>query len=335
MRRKSVFGRRRLGPFVVICAAITNLISPVGGQEPQVRIEPRVATGQSAKSEADRAETRIQVNSTLVLIPVMVTDGRDHLIIGLARDQFRLWDEKAEQVISHFAAEDAPVSIGVVFDSSGSMRNKINESRAAVAEFVRGANPDDEFSLVEFNDRPHLVGGFTSQPQELQQELMSIEPQGRTALLDGIMLSLDQMQHAKHRRKAILIISDGGDNNSRYTSRDVKARLRESDVQVYSIGILELPFRRRTMEELGGAALLDEVARETGGRLYEVDDLSDLAGIASTIGEALRSQYVLGFAPTAEMRDGKYHRVRVKVARTKGHAALRASFRSGYYAPSN
>ncbi len=335
MERKSLSKGHYLGVCVVTFAAITKLISPAHGEEPQVRIEPRVTASQPAKGEADRFGTRIQVNSTLVLVPVMVTDSSDRLIGGLTRQQFRLWDEKTEQVISHFAAEDAPVSIGIVFDSSGSMRTKLEQARAAVAEFARGANPDDEFSLVEFKDRPRFLADFTSQPRELEDRLMAIEPQGRTALLDGIMLSLDHMKDAKHRRKAILIISDGGDNNSRYTTRAVKMRLRESDVQVYSIGIQEPRFRGRFMEELIGPALLDDIAKDTGGRLYEVDELSDLGGIASRIGDALRSQYLLGFAPSAEMRDGRYHRVRVKVARTKGLPSLRASFRSGYYAPSN
>src|SRR5262249_17006148 len=155
-------------------------------------------------------------------------DKQDRLITGLVRDHFRIWDEKNEQVISHFASEDLPVSIGLVFDSSGSMGTKLAESRAAVAEFLKTANPEDEFSLVTFNDREHLVIGFTNQAGDIQDKMLFIASKGRTALLDAIVLSMNEMRHAKHTRKAILIISDGGDNNSRYTTREVKARLRES-----------------------------------------------------------------------------------------------------------
>src|SRR5262249_4183400 len=159
---------------------------------------------------------------------------------------------------------------------------------------------------------------------------------GRTALLDAIVLSMNEMRHAKHSRKAILIISDGGDNDSRYSVRDVRTRLREADVQVYSIGIME-PWagRGRSVEEMEGAALLDEIAKDTGGRLFEVDDVGVLPAIATKISHALRNQYVLGYVPTSDMRDGKYHRVQVKTARPKGVPPLRASFRTGYFAPEN
>jgi len=310
-------------------------VSLVRAQESQVQIESRGRARNTAAVDDNRAATSIHVNSDLVLIPVMVTDKQDRLIVGLAREQFRLWDDKVEQVISHFAAEDAPVSIGIVFDSSGSMRYQMDQSRAAVNQFVKIANPEDEFSLVEFNNRARTVAEFTSRPQEIQERLLTIEPGGRTALLDAMILSLDQMRHAKHRRKAILILSDGGDNNSRYSASEVKARLREADVQVYSISIVGSRLNRRTLEEIGGEALLDEMAKQTGGRLFEVEELSDLPGIASNIGDALRRQYVLGYAPPANMRDGKYHRVQVKVNRIKGLPSLRASFRSGYYASAN
>src|SRR5262249_2213752 len=156
-----------------------------------------------------------------------------------------------------FSVEDSPVSIGLVFDSSRSMGNKMQRAKAAVEEFIRTANPDDEFSLVQFNNRAQLLQGFTERAEEIQNRMMFIQPSGCTALLDAVMLSMNEMHHAKNRRKAILIISDGGDNNSRYSLRELKNRLRESDVQVYSIGILE-PFGTRdmTIEEMTGPALL-------------------------------------------------------------------------------
>jgi Ca-activated chloride channel homolog len=300
-------------------------------QEAPVNIEPRAP--RPGAGEADRALGTIRVESNLVLIPVMVTDQQDRSVTGLQREHFRLWDEKTEQVISHFASDDTPVSIGLVFDASGSMGKKLKRARAAIAEFLRTANPQDEFSLVRFNDHAQLMQAFTDRVDEIQAQTMFIQAKGSTALLDGLVLSMNEMQHAKNKRKAILIISDGGDNSSRYSLREVKNRLRESDVQVYSIGIVEPFGARDSLEELTGPALLDDLAKQTGGRLFEVDDLDALPAVANKIGAALRNQYVLGYVPGGEMRDGKYHRVQVKIARPKGLPAFRTSFRSGYFAP--
>jgi VWFA-related protein len=278
----------------------------------------------------------IRVDADLVLIPVVVTDRDNHLITGLERAHFRLWEDKVEQVITHFAAEDAPVSIALVFDSSGSMGDKLRKSRAAVTEFLKTANPEDEFSLIQFSDEAQVLQTLTSRSEDIQNRLRSIEARGRTALLDGILMAMDELKNAKHSRKAILILSDGGDNASRFTVRDLINRVREADVQIYSIGIMEPLGRRfRSPEEMAGAALLQEIAQQSGGRLFEVDDINGLPGIAGNIGMALRNQYVLGYVPATQKRDGKYHRVQVKVEPPNGQTRLRTTFRSGYFAPSN
>jgi VWFA-related protein len=307
---------------------------PIYAQEPQVQITPQKAPSIGG---ADRMMPSISVNSNLVLIPVMVTDRNDQMVAGLDREQFKLYDDKVEQVITHFASEDVPVSVSLVFDTSGSMGPKLTKSRAAVTEFIRTANPQDEFNLIQFNDRVHLMAPFTNEGDEILSRLTYLEAHGRTALLDAICLALDELKtKARHQRKAILIISDGGDNSSRYSAREVKRRVREADVQVYSIGIVEpLIGRIRSIEELSGPALLDSIAHDSGGRLFEVSDLNGLSDIAAKIGAALRNQYVLGYSPSADMRDGKYHRVQVKVARPSGVPKLRTTFRTGYIAPVN
>jgi Ca-activated chloride channel family protein len=319
---------------ILCCAFIYFGPSQALAQDPVVSIEPRAGTRPDAQGGANRAATHISVDSDLVLIPVMVTDHHDRLITGLEKEHFRLFEDKVEQVITHFAAEDAPVSIALVFDCSGSMGPKLQKSRAAVTAFLHTANPEDEFALVVFNDRAQLAVGFGSRIEEIQSRMLYTQSHGRTALLDAIYLAMDQMKHAKHSRKAILIISDGGDNCSRYSMREVKNRVKEGDAQVYSIGIEE-PFaaRGRSPEELAGPALLDEIASQSGGRLFEIDDLNELSDVASKIGMALRNQYLLGFAPAQQKRDGKYHKIVVKLERPKGLPPLRASFRSGYYAP--
>jgi len=318
--------------FLAALAATFFMLCGSGlSQEPQVLIEPRTSHAPPSTGGADRLIPHLRVNSDLVLIPVMVTDSQNRLVTGLGKEQFKLYDNKVEQVITQFAREDAPVSIGLVFDCSGSMGAKLEKSRAAVAEFIRTANPEDEFSLVTFSDRARLVADFSAGTAEIENRLLFLASRGETALLDAICLSMNEMKHARHARKAILIISDGGDNASRYSARELKDWIREADVQIYSIGIFEPPgLRGRTLEELNGPALLDQIARQTGGRLFEVYDLNDLADIATKIGEALRNQYVLGFSPAAE-HDGKYHRIQVKIPKVQGLPPLHASFRSGYY----
>ena len=259
-------------------------------------------------------------------------DKQDRLITRPGKDHFKLFEDKVEQVITHFVTEDAPASIAIVFDCSGSMGPKLQKSRAAVAAFLKDANKDDEFALLAFSDRAQLLSGFTDQTEEIQNKLLMVQSKGRTALLDAMYLALNEMRHAKNTRKAILVISDGGDNNSRYSFREVRDRVREADVQIYAIGILE-PFngRMRSPEEFAGPALLDDLAGHSGGRLFEVDDLNELPDIALKVGTSLRHQYLLGYSPSAPKRDGKYHTVKVTVARPKGLPALRTSFRTGYY----
>lgn len=337
MKHGKVLGVCAAAAAVWILSALAHSQTAAGGtQEPAVRIEPRIArTGPSAGAP-DGQRPVIHINSDLVLIPVMVTDRNDRAVTGLERVHFRLWEDKVEQTITHFAAEDAPVSVVFAFDVSGSMRQKLKVSREAVDQFLRGANPKDEFALISFNDQPHRIQSFTSDPETLQSRMFLLAASGRTALLDAIILSMEEMRHAKHTRKVILIVSDGGDNSSRYSYGEVKRRARESDVQIYSIGIEDpMWLRMPAPEQLAGAALLHDMSSQTGGRLYEIDDPNQLPDVAAKIGTALRHQYVLGYVPPTQERDGKYHRVQVKVERPAGVSKLRASFRTGYVAPSN
>jgi VWFA-related protein len=222
-----------------------------------------------------------------------------------------------------------------VFDTSGSMGPKLQKSRQAVAQFMKTANPQDEFFLIEFSDRPELVQGFTKEAEEIQNRLTFTQSKGRTALLDGVYMAMSQMKKGQNPRKALLIISDGGDNSSRYTEGEVKNAVREADVQIYAIGIYEaVSARGRTLEELNGPSLLNELAEQTGGRAFAVDNLAELPDVAAKIGIELRNEYVLGYSPKNAVRDGKYRRVQVRLVKTAGLPTLRPMFRTGYYAPS-
>jgi VWFA-related protein len=187
---------------------------------------------------------------------------------------------------------------------------------------------------VQFNDRPEMAVSFTPDTEEIQNRLTFTQAKGRTALLDGVYMAMNHMKKARNPRKAILIISDGGDNSSRYTESEVRNAVREADVQIYAIGIFEpMASRSRTPEELSGPALLGEVTEQTGGRHFAVDNLAELPDVAAKIGIELRNQYVLGYSPKNTTRDGKYRRVQVKLVKTAGLPPLKAVFRTGYYAP--
>jgi VWFA-related protein len=302
---------------------------------PRVSIEARKSTAApKAAPEEESREANIKIDTNLVLINVSVRDPLNRFVTGLERENFKLFEDKVEQKIAQFASEDAPLSIGLVFDASGSMNAKLNKSRQAAAQFFKMANPEDEFFLVQFNDRPELVVPFTHNTDEIQNRMTFTQAKGRTALLDGIYQAMTHMKKAKNPRKAILILSDGGDNSSRYTESEIRNLIREADVQIYAIGIFEsLGARGRTAEELAGPGLLTEVSEQTGGRHFPVENINDLPDIAAKIGVELRNQYLLGYSPSNQERDGKYRKVNVKLVQPKGMPALKPSWRQGYHAP--
>ena len=227
----------------------------------KVTITPR-AKPSAEKSDTASPRSNIRISSTLVLIPVTVMTPLGQVVTGLEKEHFRLFEDKSEQKITHFASEDAPLSVGLVFDMSGSMGSKLQKSRQAAAQFFKTANPEDEFFLVEFNDRPQLVQPFTTNTEEIQNQLTFTQAKGRTAMLDGLYLAMNEMRKAKNPRKAILIISDGGDNSSRYTESEIKNAIREADVQVYAIGIFEsLSARSRTTEEFERTGAAERIGR--------------------------------------------------------------------------
>ncbi|HLH40371.1 MAG TPA: VWA domain-containing protein [Bryobacteraceae bacterium] len=294
-------------------------------------IEPRIEL--TAKAEAlPRADLSVDV--PLVLIPVHVTTPLGASVPNLPKSSFHLFENGVEQTITHFSSEDAPLSIGFLFDASGSMRNKLRKSAEAAAAFFRTANTDDEFFLIDFNERPRLAIPFTQNAGAITRHIAHTHADGRTSLLDAIHLALEQMEFAKNLRKAIVIVSDGGDNRSRYTETEIKSALREADVQLYAMGIFdpdESP--KRTPEERNGPKLLDELAEQTGGRHYPVQNLDELASVCERIGRELRNEYLIGYAPANDAQDGTYRKVKVTVTPPSGMPELRAHHRQGYYAP--
>jgi Ca-activated chloride channel family protein len=273
----------------------------------------------------------LKIAVDLVLVPVTITDPMNRLVTGLDKDNFQLFEGNSKEEIKTFSSEDAPVSLGVIFDSSGSMSSKMDRAKDAVVEFFKTANPQDEFFMITFSDAPEVVSDFTSSVDEIQGKLVFTVPRRRTALLDAIYMGISKMRQAKYPKKALLIISDGGDNHSRYTEGEIKALVKEADVMIYAIGIYDRYFP--SQEEALGPALLGEITELTGGRAFTVENPNDLADVATKIGVELRNQYVLGYRPTRLARDGKWRKIKVKLSPPKGLPPLRVYARTGYYAP--
>jgi Ca-activated chloride channel family protein len=330
-------GARIARPVVCLPLLVVLFLCPAAagqGSEAAVHIVPRVKSRPSPSvSPSLKTHTRpIQVSVDLVLVPVTVTDPIGRIVTGLEKHNFTVYDDKHKQAVRYFSSEDAPFSMGIVLDVSGSMQDKIEEAREAVTQFLRTANPQDEFFLITFSDRPQLLADYTRQPRRIEGSLLYTLPKGRTALLDAIYLALHRLRHAHHRRRAMLVISDGGDNHSRYTSEEVKSVAKEADVQIYGIGIFSL--YPTTREEKYGPMLLSDLTDISGGRTFVIENPNELADVATKIGVELRNQYVLGYLPGEEDRDGKWHKIRVKLKAPKGLPPLTVNAKKGYYAAS-
>jgi Ca-activated chloride channel homolog len=321
--------------FVAVCGIVPAVAfqngavdGPLAGP---ISVAPGVRAG--AIADAEPSEAHLRVDTSLVLIPVQISTPLGQPVTDLARGNFRIFEDGVEQKISHFAKDDAPISIGVVFDSSGSMQNKMRKSLEAASMFFKTANPGDEFFLVDFNERAKLALGFTTDSDAVYRRISRTRPFGRTSLFDAIELAVRQMKNAKNDRKAIVIVSDGGDNRSRLTFHEVKNLMLEAGVLMYSMGIFDpSDSPKLPREEREGPGLLDQLTELTGGRNYHVDNLDDLPGISARIGVQLRNQYMIGYTPAKDERDGKYRRVKLSVVET-GDAQLRVQYRTGYYAP--
>jgi Ca-activated chloride channel family protein len=315
--------RPGVGGLPIICAALCIIMSGSGGNRANAQDDPV------------QPAPRFNVDTTLVLIPANVTDPLNRFVLGLQKEDFHLFEDGTEQTIAHFSGEDTPLSVGLVFDTSGSMDIKLETSREAAVQFLKTMNPQDEAFLVEFSDKAELVSGFTDKIDEVQKKLEAVKPGGLTALLDGVQMALGEMKKAKNPRKAILIISDGGDNHSRYTASEVQSLVREADVQIYAMGVFEpLIFLGMSKEEVSGPRLLSEISEQTGGRAFAASDPHDLPSVAARIGIELRNQYVLAYSSKNQTKDGKYRKVEVKVTKPPGLSSLKVHWRLGYYAPS-
>ena len=299
------------------------------------RHDPQVSSYAPADALLPTLRPRpMRVDVNLVLVPVTVVDSLNRPVTDLPQQNFSLLEGGVPQTIQYFSREDAPISVALILDFSGSMHNKIEYVLQAVDQFFQNANPDDDYYVITVSDRPTLVADSSQSTNTIQAHLATIEPHGMTALYDSIYLGVNKLRTARYKRRAMVIISDGGDNRSRYTLKEIKAILAESDVLTYSIGVFDdvpIPLFK-SIEERFGRKWLDDVTRVSGGRDIPADDRRKIPEISALISRELRNQYVLGYRPTDGTFDGKWRKISVKLATNPGQ--MHVHFKEGYVAPS-
>jgi Ca-activated chloride channel family protein len=268
--------------------------------------------------------------TALVLVPVTVTNRRGALLNGLSKEQFDLQENKIRQKVSSFSEEDVPVSIGILFDASGSMKHSLDEARTVLRAFLNDANPEDEAFLHTVSSQPRREIGFTADFPTILSRTMFQGAYGSTALIDTIYGGLDNLRTGKHTRKALLVISDGMDNHSRYSKAELMSRALESDAQIYTISIYDPPAYGKPLqlqEERRGMNLLSELASQTGGISFVVRNPAEIYKATAQIARALRNQYVLGYIPKPLERSGRWRTIQVRVAVPNAKVYWRAGYR--------
>lgn len=294
----------------------------VSSESPRVPLPPDATLSLTGKP--------LRVDVDLVLVPVTVTDARNRPLTGLTQKDFLLFENDERQQIQYFSTEDTPISVGVILDLSKSMANKIDTAREALADFFDNANPEDDYFVITFSDRPQVMADATRSVGSIRAKLASVTPSGHTALLDAIYLGIAKMRHSHYKRRALLIISDGGDNRSRYKAREIRSMVQEADVEIYAIGIFDSIFK--TPEEWAGKRLLTDITEATGGRTITVGNINQLTEIAAAVSQELRNQYVLGYRPRNAAHDGTWRKLRVKLAQSAA-AQPQVRWKKGYLAP--
>lgn len=326
--------------FWLVWSAIFLLLPPVllSQSIDDVHIAPNSSTAAASAQPTSPAETtlkRLRIDVDLVLVPATVTDSSNRPVVDLRKQDFGLYENDERQTIRYFAAEDEPISIGLILDVSKSMTNKIDTERAAVAAFFQNANPQDDYFVITLADRPQVIADTTQSLEDIERKLALVVPNGHTALLDAIYLGITKMRSACYARRALLIISDGDDNHSHYTPHETKDLVAESDVLVYSIGIFDnlvVPVIN-TIETKLGRWLLAEITEAGGGRTIDAAHRDKVPQIAATISRELRQQYILGYKSSSALRDGKWRKIKLQVTAQTGALPLHAYYKKGYIAP--
>jgi len=314
--------------FLALTFALTSQAQSAG----DVHIAPRQKAEHAQRGALPAAPGRLSVDVNMVLVPVTVTDVKNHPVVDLTPHNFTLFEGENEEKIQYFNTEDAPLSVGILVDLSSSMANKIGAVREAASEFFNNANPEDDYFVITFADKPKVLADTTQSFANIHAALAAAKPKGNTALADAIYMGLAKLRHAKYSRKALLIISDGGDNNSRHSLRQIKNLARESDAEIYAIDVCDAPtlLLTKKLEERFGRQWLTDVTESTGGRTLAVDNPASIPNAAARASLELRNQYILGYRPSRAMSDHKWRKIKVKVTRSADFLPLQVYYRTGY-----
>lgn len=303
----------------------------------QAHIVPRHSSDQLVRAGVEPALSAgvkpFRSNVAVVLVPVTVTDALNRPILDLPQQTFTLYEGKVEQQIRYFSCEDAPLSVALVLDYSGSMKNKIEYERQAVQEFFTYANPQDEYFIITVSSKPQLIASSTQSIGTIEERLASTKPEGATALYDSVYLGISKLRTGRYPRRALVIISDGGDNRSRYSLKETRHVIEEANVLTYGIGIFDdmpLPLFK-TVEERWGRKSMSAITDASGGRTIPADDRRKIPEIAAMISRELRNQYMLGYQPANPLHDGKWRKIRVRLSTSA--TPRHVHYREGYLAP--
>jgi Ca-activated chloride channel homolog len=297
-----------------------------------VHIVPRPESHRTLDSGIERSADRLRIDVEMVLVPVTVTDVKNHPVVDLAKKNFRLFEGENEKPIQYFNTEDVPLSVGILVDLSSSMANKIDAVCEAADEFLNNANPQDDYFVITFADKPKLLANTTQSFDDIHAALAAAKPKGNTALADAIYMGLAKLKSAKYSRKALLVISDGGDNNSRHSLRQIKKIARESDAEIYAIDVCDAPTLLLTekLEERFGRQWLTDVTESTGGRTIALDNPAGIPDAAARASLELRNQYILGYRPARATQNHKWRKIKVRVTRSENFLPLQVYYRTGY-----
>jgi Ca-activated chloride channel homolog len=272
------------------------------------------------------------IKTDLVTLTLTVTDLYGRYVVGLDKSAFSIYDGNELQEIEYFSDSDAPVSVGILFDVSGSMSGeKIKKARQALQKFIGTSHPSDEYFLVAFNNRAQLLMDRTRDGDAVLRKLTLVEPKSNTALYDAVYLGTERVTRGTHQKKAMLIISDGQDNASRYNFGEVRRLMKESDVVTYAVGIMDGGDAASTLG-MQGQAFLDELTSVTGGKSFYPQNDVEMDDVFERIALELRHQYSIGYTPKNFQPDGKWRKVKVKVKPPRGFPRLTIRHREGYYA---
>lgn len=288
--------------------------------------------GQTGETRGGSGDLPVIVNTDLVTLTVTVTDQLGRFVSGLSKRAFTVFDEKEPQEITFFSDDDAPVSVGVVFDVSGSMSgDKLRMAREALSRFIQTSHNADEYFLIAFNSRAQLLLDRSRDGDGVLDKLTFVETKGNTALYDGVYLGVEKVTRGAHSKRALLVISDGQDNSSRYNFRELRRLLRESDVLIYSIGITS-GRDLHSMLGMEGQGILDELSSVSGGKAFFPNSAMEMDDVFEHIALELRHQYSIGYRPTDFKNDGKWRRIKVRIKPPRGLPRLSVRTKQGYYA---